>query len=664
MAALTLVLVSVASALPLAAAPPVAPGPDMTVPLTPPVTLQRAGQTIQARAIRAARTAEGHEAVADRIIVGFKPGVSDADKDDVHRGVAARQPVAAVPLKPVGIRAQYVDVSGAPSLEAAIQAYLTDPRVAYAEPDYIARTTETPNDPSFSLQYGMTKISAPAAWDVTHGSPAIKIAILDCGIYEAHPDLVGKVIARQDFTASPYGTDDRCNHGTHVAGIASADTNNSTGVAGVGYNTALMNGKVLLEQYDSTGKLIGGSGSSTWIINGIHWATDNGAKVINLSLGSPYTPAAGSSLTCAQAFQDAVNYATSHNVVVVAAAGNDASTELFQPASCAGVVSVASTDQSDAKSSFSNFGPWVSVAAPGSGIYSTVNPNITENVGNSYAYFNGTSMATPHVAGLAALVWTTSWGTSAAGVAAHIEATADPIVGATGVDWQTGRINAAKAVLGTGPVATSLSPSSLPAGSGAFTLTVTGSTFLPGASIRWNGAVRPTTFVSTTQLSAAIPASDLTSSGAASVTVVNPDGSASGVALTFTITPSPPRPTGLSPNVGSTGGGTRVTISGSYFQTGASVTFGGVPATVQSVTSTTIVAVTPAHGGGKVDVTITNPDGQQATLSGAFTYPSASAPQPRSLPPAVGVPAPAPAPRAPGQPGVPAGSPAPIPQSR
>ena len=92
----------------------------------------------------------------------------------------------------------------------------------------------------------MTKIQAPAAWGVTHGSATVKIAILDCGIYEAHPDLAGKVVDRQDFTSNPYERHGRsCNHGTHVAGIASADTNNGTGVAGVGYNTALLNGKIL-----------------------------------------------------------------------------------------------------------------------------------------------------------------------------------------------------------------------------------------------------------------------------------------------------------------------------------------------------------------------------------------------------------------------------------
>jgi thermitase len=377
--------------------------------------------------------------VADRIIVGFRPGVSDAQKAAVHAQVAKTQGgVSPTPLKRVNTNAQYVDVSGAPSLDAAIRAYRADPRVAYAEPDAILRTTDTPNDPYFRYQYGMEQIHAPAAWSLTTGAANVKIAILDCGIYEAHPDLAGKVVARQDFTGNIFGsgTDDRCNHGTHVAGIASADTNNGIGVAGVGYNTALLNGKVLLEQYDSLGNLIGGEGSIAWVAAGINWAADTGANVINLSLGAQ--------LPCEQTLQDAVNYAWARNVVVVAAAGNDGANEPFEPADCAHVVAVASTDATNAKSYFSNYGPSVPVAAPGSDILSSVNPNL--NGGSEYAYFSGTSMATPYVAGLAGLLWATNWGTSAQVVINRLEATADATIPGTGTNWQYGLINAAAAV--------------------------------------------------------------------------------------------------------------------------------------------------------------------------------------------------------------------------
>jgi len=414
---------------------PSSPNQDTTVPFDPPQTILRGNQTIQVQSIRRTLTADGHEAVADRIIVAFRPGVTKGQENAVHQEVAARGVVHPVPLKRVGPRAYYMDISGAPSLEASIQAYRADPRVAYAEPDILLHTTETPNDPRFGEQYGMTKISAPAAWNTTHGSPNVKIAILDCGIYEAHPDLVGKVTARQDFTGSTYGTDDRCNHGTHVAGIAAARTNDSTGVAGVGYNTSLLNGKVLLEQYDSNGILLGATGSTTWTVAGIQWAADNGANVISMSLGQA-TP-------CEQAFQDAIDYAWARNIVVVAAAGNYGANTPFEPADCAHTVAVANTDASDAKSPTSDYGTWVHVAAPGSVILSSVNPNL--NNGNFYATKSGTSMATPHVAGLAALLWSTSWGTSAQTVITRLETMADPIAG-TGTYWRYGRINAAAAV--------------------------------------------------------------------------------------------------------------------------------------------------------------------------------------------------------------------------
>jgi len=519
--------------LPVSAATPspLPPSSDTSVPFDPPVTIQRGNQIIQTMSIRRTTTSDGREAVADRIIVGFKSGVSDTEKDAVHRAVAGAQGIPLpVPLKGVDRSAQYMDVTGVPSLEAAIQSYQADSRVRYAEPDYLMHPTEVPNNPSFAQQYGMAKIQAPAAWDMTHGLPTVKIAILDCGIYEAHPDLVNKVKLRQDFTGSPDGTDDKCNHGTHVAGIASANTGSGIGVAGVGYNTALMNGKVLLEQYDNLGNLTGAMGTTTWITAGIQWATDNGAKVISMSLGMYGA--------CSQTYQDVINYAWSKNTIVVAAAGNDNANEPFQPAGCTHVVSVASTDQSDARSSFSNFGQWVSVAAPGSAIYSTVNPTIAKNQGASYAFLNGTSMATPHVAGLAGLLWATAWGTSAAAVVSRLESTADPIVG-TGMNWQYGRINAGAAVHPPPSTTTGLSPATAVAGGSAFSLSVTGSYFQPGATVLWNGARRVTTFTSSTQLTAAIPSSDIATPGTANITVANPDGSISSPALAITVTASP-----------------------------------------------------------------------------------------------------------------------------
>lgn len=375
--------------------------------------------------------ADGREALANRVIVGFNKGVSDADRASVHQAIAMRGAMSAKSVMKIGYDAELVDVSGAKSLEAAISMYTGDKRVAYAEPDYMAYASATPNDPSFGNQWGMTKIQAPSAWNVTTGSSSVKVAVLDCGIYESgsstpngypgHPDLNGKVVSRRDFSGSSTGPDDYCDHGSHVAGIVSANTNNAAGVAGAGWNVSLMNGKVLNDQ---------GSGSTTAIANGIYWAADNGAKVINMSLGG-----AG---TCSSTYQNAVNYAYNRNVVVVVAAGNNGTTAKQQPASCANVISVASTTETDGKSSFSTYGTWVKVAAPGSNIFST-------DYNGGYVNKSGTSMATPIVAGMIGLMWSTGRYTTASSVMSKVYSSSDAISG-SGSWWQYGRVNAYRAV--------------------------------------------------------------------------------------------------------------------------------------------------------------------------------------------------------------------------
>ena len=592
------------------------------------------------------RTADGRDAVADRIIVGFKDGVGATERGAVHRTVASRGTIIPTAVKRVSDTAEYVDTTGAPSLEVAIQSYRADPRVRYAEPDYIVHALDLPNDQYFGNQYGMNKIQAPAAWSTTHGSGNVKIAILDCGIYEAHPDLAGKVVAHQDFTGSANGTDDRCNHGTHVAGIASAATNNATGVAGLGYNTKLLNGKILSDS---------GIGYDTQIADGIRWATDNGANVINMSLGG--------SGACSQVFQDAIDYAWGKNVVVVAAAGNNGGNVPFQPANCAHVLAVASTDANDARSGFSNFGPWVQVAAPGSAIYSTVNPTLSQNGGSAYAYFSGTSMATPHVAGLAALVWATAWGTSADAVVQRIEKSADPIAG-TSTNWQFGRINAMAAVSSNlaPPTIAALTPSTASVGGAAFTLTIDGGNFRPGATVLWNGVSRPALSVSFSAITVAVTADDLRAAATATVAVANTDGTTT-AALTFTVAIPPPHPTGVTPPSAFITGGKTVTIVGSAFQPGARVTFDGLDAPVATASSTEIAVTTPPHATGKVNVVVTNPDGQSQTLTNGFAY--IGIPDPRPGPPPLPSAAPVvnPPPRSP-PPGTTSGTntnPAPIP---
>lgn len=295
--------------------------------------------------------------------------------------------------------------------------------VEYVEPDYIALATELPDDPYFSDQWGLNTIEGQGAWDVTHGANDVDIAIIDTGIDGNHPDLGSKVVASVnciiDSSCPSVSAVDENGHGSHVAGIASAVTNNSVGVAGTSWEGRLISVKVLDDE---------GSGYYSWVANGIYWATDNGAEVINLSLGGR-----SSSTT----LKNAINYAWDNGVVVVAAAGNNGSKRSFYPASYRKVIAVAATDKNDQKAYFSNYGRWVDVAAPGVSILSTYKGN--------YSYSSGTSMAAPYVSGLAALLigQHPTWNNGQ--IRNQIESTSDNISG-TGFYWTHGRINACRAV--------------------------------------------------------------------------------------------------------------------------------------------------------------------------------------------------------------------------
>ncbi|MBV9595213.1 MAG: S8 family serine peptidase, partial [Chloroflexi bacterium] len=308
---------------------------------------------------------------------------------------------------------------------AAVAAQLKQsPLVVDAYPDHVVSLTLTPDDPLFPQQWDLPKISAPTAWDTTEGNNAA-VAVLDCGVHSNHPDLNGQVVLESNFSAAGT-TDDLCNHGTHVAGTIAAIIDNGVGVAGVAPRAHLLNGKVL----DDTG-----SGFLSDVESGIEWAADNGANVVNMSLGAP--------IACDTGMQQAVNYAWNKGVVVVAAAGNSGTSGAASPGSCNNVIAVAATDSNDAKPNWSNFGANVSLAAPGVNIVSTVNP--ADNGGNLYASLSGTSMAAPHVSALAALVWSSTYGSSASAVRDRMFSTADKISG-TGSLWTYGRIDAAAAV--------------------------------------------------------------------------------------------------------------------------------------------------------------------------------------------------------------------------
>lgn len=305
-----------------------------------------------------------------------------------------------------------------------INKFVKDKNVEYAEEDHVAKTLETPNDPYFSQEWGLSKIQAPSAWDTTHGSSSVNIAIVDTGIDGSHPDLSLKIALASDCTISANCVNvspvDDNGHGTHVAGIAASGTNNNIGVAGTGYDTSLISVKVL----DSSG-----SGYYSWVANGIVWAADNGARVINLSLGgtSPSTT-----------LLNAINYAWNKGVVIVAAAGNSDSSQRLYPAYYSNSIATAATDTNDKKASFSSYGAWIDVAAPGVSIFSTYN-------NGDYATLSGTSMATPFVSGLSGLLFGANPTWTNSQVRNKIQSSADKISG-TGSLWQYGRINACRAV--------------------------------------------------------------------------------------------------------------------------------------------------------------------------------------------------------------------------
>ena len=346
-----------------------------------------------------------------------------------------------------------------------------DPRVAYAELDYAVRATDaiTPNDPDWPLQWGPAKIEAPAAWSIVTGTPDVVIAVLDTGVYLDHEDLASKLWTNpgevpdnwvdddgngkvddvhgwhfyHSWTGSTYlpaedgDVRDDNGHGTHVSGIAAAATNNGVGIAGLAWGARIMPVKVL-NQY--------GDGFYSDLAAGIVYAADNGARVINMSLGGVEP----SQTLCA-----AVDYARRHGVLVVSATGNDGAPWVRYPAACPGVLAVAATDSNDQRAQadgryFSNYGPQVDLAAPGQDIYSTwCHQNIYLKLcdGDYYLAKSGTSMAAPHVSGVAALIWSRWLALTADVVALQITRTTVD-VGSPGWDEYTGwgRLDAATAV--------------------------------------------------------------------------------------------------------------------------------------------------------------------------------------------------------------------------
>lgn len=353
---------------------------------------------------------------AEGIIVKYKQNISDQKRTETYKKY---KPIK-FPEKRRRLSFDEYDVLETPpeDIQTTIDELQKDPEVEYAEPDYYLNLDSIPNDPLFPKQWWLTKIQAPQAWDISKGSGSVIVGVVDSGVNMNHPDLKGKVIKTMNTQS------DGPNHGTHVAGIISAVTNNSIGVAGIGYSV-----KLISVDTSSGTKL-----NISRAIEGIKWATDNGAGVINMSWSG-----SGSSNT----LQNAINYAWSKGVVLVAAAGNSGNNKREIPAAYPHVISVAATTSNDKLASFSTRGGWVTVAAPGASILSTVGSN-------DYISYSGTSMASPVVAGLAALIKSAFPNFNNQQIVDRICSSSDKI-GGTGSNFKCGRVNAYKALQGAVP---------------------------------------------------------------------------------------------------------------------------------------------------------------------------------------------------------------------
>jgi subtilisin family serine protease len=300
------------------------------------------------------------------------------------------------------------------------------------EPNYILHAYATPNDPLYSQMYGLSRINAPGAWDLTTGSSSVIVAVIDTGIDLNHADLAGRIISGQDFVDNDFVPQDGNGHGTHVSGTIAAAGNNGSGTTGINWDTRILAIRVL----DSNG-----DGTLSAVASGIDYARLNGASIINLSLGGD---------SDSTILRDAVENANDAGIFISIAAGNESNnnnTTGSYPANynLTGTVSVAATDENDNLAYFSNFGSTtVHLGAPGVSIVSTV-PSFV--AGSGYSSFSGTSMAAPHVAGVAALMKSLNPNLTGSQIKGTMLANVDLVGALSGKTITGGRLNAYRAAL-------------------------------------------------------------------------------------------------------------------------------------------------------------------------------------------------------------------------
>ena len=397
-------------------------------------------------------TASAQQFVPGQLLVQVRDGADTAAVDRAFNSHGA-SPKGSIPqLK--------VHVLRVPekALEIVRQALLQTGLFTFAERDATARGALVPNDPNYSSEWHLPIISAPSAWDITTGNSAVTIAVIDSGVDSTHPDLSSKVVPGWNYVNGTSNTADDYGHGTAVAGSAAAASNNGTGVASVAWANMIMP-LVVLDSTDTA--------TYSNIASAIAYAADHGARIINISLGGTSN---------SSTLQSATDYAWSKGAVIFAAAGNYGSSTLFYPAACPNVVAVSATNSSDLVASWSDFGSWITLSAPGDTILTTTN-------GGGYGYWSGTSFASPIAAAVGALVLSLQPSLSNSALVTLLENNSDDL-GAPGYDiyYGYGRVNAYKTVLAAHNLTLDTTPPSVSIAAPVAGAIVTGTTLVQGTA--------------------------------------------------------------------------------------------------------------------------------------------------------------------------------------
>jgi subtilisin family serine protease len=354
---------------------------------------------------------ENPKYVGDELLIQHKVGVPNKKVAEVvgAAGASIISEISQIRVKQIKVPAH--------ALEKVKEALSRNPNINFVENNFLAEAVVTPNDSYYASQWHLSKISAPQGWDISTGSTSVAVAIIDSGVDPTHPDLSNKLLPGFNFLSDNSDSHDLNGHGTAVAGSAAAISNNYTGVAGIAWQNPIMPLVV-----------VNSSGSASYydIAQAITYAADKGAKVMNISI-------AGSSNS--STLQNAVDYAWNKGAVIFAAAANYSTSTPYYPAACNNVVAVSATTSSDTLASFSNYGNWIDIAAPGVSILTTTN-------GGSYSSWSGTSFSSPIAAGLGALIMSANPSLTNAQVVEILKRNADDI-GAPGFDpyFGYGRIN-------------------------------------------------------------------------------------------------------------------------------------------------------------------------------------------------------------------------------